>query len=94
MSTGHLTVVGPAATQPGEDMHERVRALKERAEQLASDQLTAVQDTLGHLAYLSGAVSRGGDAFPAGVREFCRQVAEEADFRARTLDAIVERTVK
>ena len=96
----HLSLVdaaapgADAATSPAAEESPEACAeeLKARARALARDQLLGVQRLLGHLSEISGAASRS--ELPLGVRELCRQIADEATFRSQTLSAVVERTME
>src|SRR3712207_6656904 len=93
MRPGHLSLVDPAAAD-AEGVSPEIAAeeLKVRARLLARDQLLTVQSLLTHLTDISGSASRADD-LPLGVREICRQIADEAKFRSQTLGAVVERTI-
>ena len=96
MRPGHLSLVdAPAsdATAAVASAELQAEELKARARLLARDQLVGVQSLLTHLSDLSAAASRAGD-LPAGVRELCRQIGDEAKFRSQTLSAVVERTME
>ena len=71
---------------------DRAEALKAQASALAHDQVAGVHDLLDALAYLAGAVARSGEGLSPGVREVCRQIADEAGYRSKSLTAILERT--
>lgn len=97
MKKHSLSVVADRADGPARDDRtqvalERAEDLKARARSLARDQLAGVQHLLDELTYLAGAVARSGDDLSPGVREVCRQVANEAQYRSKSLGAIVDRT--
>ena len=99
MRPGHLSLVDPAADADAASSamaataaaELQVEELKLRARALAREQLQAVQRLLQHLSDLSGAAARS--ELPLGVRELCRQIGDETNFRAQTLAAVVERTM-
>jgi hypothetical protein len=100
MRPGHLSLVDGAA--PGTEAADGLSAaaaaslqaeeLKLRARALAREQLASVQTLLTHLSHVSRAASAG--ELPLGVRELCRQIADDASFRSQTLGAVVERTLE
>lgn len=76
----------------GESPGDRANRLQAEAVQAAAEQLALVRGTLRALAELSATVSEGGPAYPAGARELCRRLVEEAESRLATLEQIVNRT--
>jgi hypothetical protein len=76
-----------------ETVGERIRRLQAEARALARDHIrTDVSDAAAALMDVCAEIAEGGDAYPAGVRDLCRQWAEDLKVRTRTLDAIVARS--
>ncbi|MCW5760735.1 MAG: hypothetical protein KIS90_13280 [Phenylobacterium sp.] len=75
-----------------ETVAERVRRLQCEAKQLAKDHVKSLSAAMVELEQLAAEIAEGGDAYSPGVREVARQLAEELDSRAHTLDAIAART--
>ncbi|ODT88744.1 hypothetical protein [Phenylobacterium sp. SCN 70-31] len=75
-----------------ETVAERVRRLQSEAKQLAKDHVKSLSAAMVELEQLAAEIAEGGDAYSPGVREVARQLAEELDSRAHTLDAIAART--
>ncbi|WP_337187693.1 hypothetical protein [Phenylobacterium sp.] len=83
-----LKVVPPK----NETVAERVRRLQSEAKQLAKDHVKSLSAAMVELEQLAAEIAEGGDAYAPGVREVARQLAEDLDSRAHTLDAIAART--
>jgi hypothetical protein len=78
--------------QPAETVAERVRRLQTEARSLARDHVASMIAAMADLERLSDEIARGGEAYPAGVREAARQLAEELGARGPTLSVIATRT--
>lgn len=88
------TDAAPVAANPalaGANLAERVRQLQAEARSLARDHTDALHDSLLAISHLASEVAEGGDAYPPGVRELARRMAEENAGRAATLEAILGR---
>lgn len=73
------------ALQGAEDLNARARSL-------SHDQLAGVQQLLEALTSLAATVARSGSDLSPGVREVCRQISDEASYRAKSLGAIIDKT--
>lgn len=82
-------VANPALA--GQSLAERVRQLQAEARSLAREHTDALHDSLLAISHLAVEVAEGGDAYPPGVRELARRMAEENAARAATLEAILGR---
>lgn len=82
-------LAAPSLTTPS--LAERVRQLQAEARSLARDHTDALHDSLLAVSHLASEVAEGGDAYPPGVRELARRMAEENAARAATLEAILGR---
>jgi hypothetical protein len=69
----------------------RANRLLAEARAAAAEQVVQLERSMSMSAALSAEIASGGDIYPAGVRELCRRLTEEADMRGRTLHALSER---
>jgi hypothetical protein len=74
-----------------DSISERVRRLQAEARSLARDHIAALQEALFEVERLSAEIADGGEAYPPGVRDIARRLAEECEGRVQTLDAISKR---
>jgi hypothetical protein len=79
------------ARQVEETPAMRADRLLAEARAAAAEQVARLERSMGDAVALSAEIARGGDIYPAGVRELCRRLAEEADMRGRTLHALSDR---
>lgn len=77
--------------QKAETVAERVRRLQVEARQLAKDHVQSLAVAMADLEVLAAEISAGGEAYPPGVREIARQLAEDLGARVQTLEAISAR---
>ena len=89
MNPSHLNVVSPSFQ---ESPSSRAKRLMAEARSAAIEHVSSLEAAMEAVASLSQDVSEGGDAYPVGVRELARQLAEETLSRLQTLNAIVNRT--
>ncbi|MFN3521998.1 MAG: hypothetical protein ACK4YQ_07090 [Phenylobacterium sp.] len=90
--TPSLSVVGDkAAEDRPTSVAEKVRRLQDEARGLAREHVGELQRLLVAVQRVSLDVADGGEAYPAGVRELSRRLAEETDGRLQTLEAILSR---
>ncbi len=75
-----------------ETVAERVRRLQLEARTLAKDHVRALEQALTDVELLAAEIADGGDAYPPGVRDLARRLAEDCTSRVQTLEAIVART--
>src|SRR5215469_16101141 len=87
-----LTVVQTAndAVQV-QTLAERIERLQAEAKNLAREQVTALETKLAEAAALADEIAHGGEAYPVGVRELARKLAEDAPRTARSFEAILSR---
>jgi len=88
MNPSHLTVVSPTFQ---ESPSSRAKRLMAEARSAASEHVSALEGALEAVASLAADVSEGGDAYPVGVRELARQLADETTSRLQTLNAILSK---
>jgi hypothetical protein len=102
MAPKHLSVVPGADAKPepseiydfgrGPDtVADRVKRLQEEAKLLAREEIQAFENQLTAVAVTAGAIAKGGDAYPVGVRAMAEQLSEELPMRVQSLQAIMER---
>lgn len=70
---------------------ERVRRLQAEAEQLAREHVGVFTASLAQTRRIAEEIALGGEAYPPGVREIARRLAEESQARAQALEAIMAR---
>jgi hypothetical protein len=91
-----LSIVSDADLKPlaprSETVAQRVQRLQAEARCLARDHVKAFGAAMAGLEELAAEIAEGGDAYPPGVREIARQLAEDLDSRGQTLEAISART--
>lgn len=74
-----------------ETVAQRVRRLQTEARQLAKDHVKSFTDSMAELEQLAAEIADGGEAYPPGIRDIARRLAEELDSRVQTLEAISAR---
>ena len=70
---------------------ERVRRLQAEAEQLAREHVGVFTASLTQARLIAEQIALGGEAYPPGVREIARRLAEESQTNVQALEAIVAR---
>lgn len=73
------------------DLSERIRRLQAEAKSLAREHIHALEMALLQVERLSAEIAEGGDAYPAGIRELARRMAEDCEMKVQTLEAISSR---
>jgi hypothetical protein len=105
--SNHLKVVGadePALELPEEAVSslynlakkpettaQRVKRLQAEARMLALEEIEGLELALIEAGRRAQVISEGGDAYPVGVREHARQLAEELPLRAGSLKLLAAR---
>ena len=93
--TPKLSLVSDEVYQLGrkpETTSARVRRLQAEARILAREQIEALEKSMNGLAVQALEVAEGGDAYPAGVREVARRLADDFGSRCQTLAALSARS--
>jgi hypothetical protein len=93
-----LRVITSPATQPPpvegaaySGLGERVRRLQTEARQLAREHIGVFTASLAQTQHIAEEIALGGEAYPAGVRDLARRMAEESQAKAQTLEALLAR---
>jgi hypothetical protein len=76
---------------PAASPAERARQLMQEARAAALDHLQALQQSMGATRSLAETVAANGDLYGAGLQDLARRLAEELEWRAKTLDTLIER---
>lgn len=71
-----------------EHVSARVKRLQEEARSLAREHVNALTETLLQVETLAIEIASGGDAYPVGIRDLCRRMAEDCAVRVQTIAAI------
>lgn len=97
MSKSKLTIVPGAENgvydlgSKRETTAERVQRLQREAHLLAREQVEAFERQLADLVASATEIAGGGEAYPAGVRDLARTLAEDLTHKGQTMTALVER---
>jgi hypothetical protein len=70
---------------------ERVKRLQAEAEELAREHIGVFSASLAQTQRIAEEIMAGGEAYPPGVREIARRLAEENQASVQALEAIVAR---
>jgi hypothetical protein len=77
-----------------ETVAQRVQRLQAEAHMLALEEVQQFESCLKAAIEKAQEIAKGGDAYPAGIRDVAERIAEELDSRGQILHALVERTFK
>ena len=91
MNMAHLTVIPASGSDDPTLRAERIRKLQAEAQALAREHMSDLERALELVTGLAAEIADGGDAYPAGARDLCRRLAEDASWRANTLSLIVQK---
>ncbi|HEY9235812.1 MULTISPECIES: hypothetical protein [Phenylobacterium] len=86
-----LSVVAVNQIQAGPSVADQIRLLQAQAKALARDQIGALETALLQVERLSAEIANGGEAYPVGIREIARRLAEDCEASGNTLKAIAGR---
>lgn len=70
---------------------DRIRRLQVEARGLAREQTGALVTTIAETIRLAEEIAAGGDAYPAGIRDLARRLAEDLGQKSETIQAIAGR---
>lgn len=90
MDAPHLKVVTPAA-DGDESPSDKIRRLRAEIKAAANDEIEELDDAIDHLCQIALSIADGGEAFPPGVRELCRTLAEEVAAQGKSVAVIMQR---
>lgn len=82
-----VVAMSPPATA-ADSISLRVKRLQAEARGLAREHVTALRAALATVEALSADIAAGGEAYPAGVRDIARRLAEEVGAKAQTLELL------
>jgi hypothetical protein len=74
-----------------ESLADRIQRLQAEARGLAREQIIALETKLAEAAALAEEIALGGEAYPVGVREIARRLAEETPRTAGAMAMIMSR---
>jgi hypothetical protein len=74
-----------------EALSMRVRRLQAEAKGLAREHIAALVSALHEAEALSVEIAEGGEAYPAGIRDIARRLAEDVETKVATIEAINSR---
>ena len=77
-----------------ETVAQRVQRLQAEAHMLALEEVQSLEAVLRTAIAKAQEIAKGGEAYPAGIRDVAERIAEELDSRTQTLQALVERTFR
>jgi hypothetical protein len=83
---------GKAEGRAQETVSQRVRRLQAEARGLAREHIGELERLLLEVERTSAEIAEGGEAYPAGVRDIARRLAEDCEAKLQTLEAIVSRS--
>jgi len=89
--TPRLAVVPPTVPGAVQTIAERISSLQAEARVLANDHVAQMLTLLTDLERVGLDISEGGEAYPVGVREIARRLAEDSGMAAQTLEAVHQR---
>jgi hypothetical protein len=77
-----------------ETVAQRVQRLQAEAHMLALEEVQQFEACLRAAVEKAKEIAKGGDAYPAGIRDLAYRISEDLDSRNQTLHALVERTFR
>lgn len=86
-----LAIVSQDRALPDQALSVRIRALQAEAKGLAREHITALEVAMTDVERLAAEIADGGEAYPAGVRDMARRIAEDCGLKVATIEAITER---
>jgi hypothetical protein len=89
METPKLKLVADAPAN--ETPADRIRRLRAELKDAANGELEELDTAIEHLREIAQTIADGGEAFPPGVREICRILAEDVVAQAKSIDLILQR---
>jgi len=71
---------------------DKIRRLRAEIKEAACDELEQLDSAIDQLREIAQSIAGAGEAFPPGVREICRAMAEDIVVQAKSIDVILEKT--
>lgn len=72
-------------------LSERILQLQAEAKRLAGDHIDTLRANLLQTQRIADEIARGGEAYPAGVRDIARRLSEDSIAKALMIEGIVAR---
>ncbi|MDB5457394.1 MAG: hypothetical protein JWP92_2979 [Caulobacter sp.] len=92
MSASLRVVAAPLPTQAAPaSLGARVHQLQAEAKRLAGEHVDLLTASLIESQKIADEIAQGGDAYPPGVRDIARRLAEDAAAKALMIEAIMAR---
>jgi len=80
-------------TEPTREvLADRIKRLQTEARRLAREHIQLLQGSLAEMERLAADIAEGGEAYPVGVREIARRLADDCTARFKTLEVISTRS--
>lgn len=86
-----VTTNGVVTARAEDTISQRVRRLQAEARGLAHEHVLALRAALETVEALSADIARGGEAYPVGVRDIARRLADDIGAKAQTLEVLSTR---
>ena len=86
--------VAPVAVAPvakPETISDRIRRLQLEARGLAKEHIIALKTAVEDVERIGAEIAAGGEAYPAGVRDVARRLAEDASAKVQIIGSIMGR---
>jgi hypothetical protein len=81
----------PRETAAPLSLSQQIRQLQAEARRLAREQVGSLSASLAQVQQLAEDIASGGEAYPAGIRDIARRLAEDSAARTHALEAILAR---
>lgn len=81
----------PVLVKTEGSVSSRVQRLQQQARSLATEDVQAFILELRGLEQRAAEIAEGGEAYPAGIRDICQRLAEDAEGKAKTIAALAGR---
>lgn len=95
MTASALSLVpttGKTLETQAEPISTRVARLQAEARAMAAEHIDELARALDNVHRLCAEIAIGGDAYPVGIREMARRLAEETEGRTQAMEAILARS--
>lgn len=86
-----LSVVSANTLPRSEALSARVKRLQAEARGLAHEHIAALVAALHEAEVLAAEIAQGGEAYPAGVRDIARRLADDVEMKVAAIEAISAR---